>query len=68
MKLYTSSSGVLPRSIGIAPEKALKMAAWDGTLSFINYAYPQCPKGLQWMFAGSMAGAATTIIGEQTVA
>jgi hypothetical protein len=55
--------GVLPRSIGIAPEKALKMAAWEGGISLVNYAYPQCPKSLQWMFAGSMAGAATTIIG-----
>ena len=56
-------AGVLPRSIGIAPEKALKMAAWEGGLSLVNYAYPECPKSMQWMFAGSMAGAATTIIG-----
>ena len=60
-------AGVLPRSIGIAPEKALKMAAWDGGLSLVNYAYPECPKSMQWMFAGSVAGAATTIIGELPV-
>ncbi|CAI8041445.1 Mitochondrial substrate carrier family protein X [Geodia barretti] len=55
--------GVMVRSIGIAPEKALKMVAWDGGMYFANYAYPQCPKGLQWAFGGALAGAATTIIG-----
>ena len=40
------------------------MAAWEGGNSLVNYAYPQCPKSLQWMFAGSMAGATTTIIGD----
>ena len=57
-------TGILPRVIGIAPEKALQMAAWDGGNRLVNYVYPQCPKSLQWMFAGSMAGATTTIIGE----
>jgi hypothetical protein len=28
-----------------------------------NYLLPQCSKGFQWAFAGSVAGAATTIIG-----
>ena len=65
--LITPLAGVLPRSIGIAPEKALKMGAWEGGISLVNYAYPECPKSLQWMFAGSMAGAATTIIGELVV-
>lgn len=55
--------GVATRAIGIAPEKALKMAAWDGGMCFVNYAFPQCPKFLQWTFAASLAGAATTIIG-----
>ena len=57
-------SGVVVRSIWIAPEKALKMAGWDAGVNFVNYAYPQCPKGLQWLFGGAMAGAGTTIIGE----
>jgi hypothetical protein len=52
------------RSIGIAPEKALKMVAWEGGMCFVNYACPQCPKGVQWAFGGTLAGAATTIIGE----
>ena len=43
------------------------MGAWEGGISLVNYAYPECPKSLQWMFAGSMAGAATTIIGELVV-
>lgn len=40
------------------------MVAWDGGISFVNYACPQCPKGLKWTFAGAVAGAATTIVGE----
>ena len=58
-------TGVLPRSIGIAPEKALKMVAWDVAINFVNYAYPSCPKELKWVIAGSAAGAATTVIGEE---
>ena len=58
-------TGVVVRCIGIAPEKALKMAAWDGGINFINYAYPQCSKGLQWTFGGAMAGVGTTILGEK---
>ena len=41
------------------------MVAWDSTIDFFNYAYPNCPKGLQWVIAGSVAGAGTTIIGEE---
>ena len=63
--MYTHLTGVLPRSIGIAPEKALKMVAWDVAINFVNYTYPNCPKEIQWVIAGSAAGAATTIIGEE---
>ena len=41
------------------------MVAWDVAINFVNYAYPSCPKELQWVIAGSAAGAATTIIGEE---
>ena len=40
------------------------MAAWDGGISLINYAYPKSPKIVQWVFGGTLAGAATTIVGE----
>ena len=57
-------TGVMVRSIGIAPEKALKMVAWEGGMALVNYAFPNSSKVQQWMFAGSLAGAATTIIGK----
>ena len=41
------------------------MVAWDGTINFVNYAYPNCPKEFQWVIAGSVAGAGTTIVGEE---
>ena len=57
-------TGVIVRSIGIAPEKALKMVAWDRGMAMVNYAFPNSSKVKQWMFAGSLAGAATTVFGK----
>ena len=59
-------AGVLPRSIGVAPEKALKMVAWDVSLHLIDQYSPHCSQMLRWMIGGSAAGAATTIIGKIT--
>ena len=63
---HSMYAGVLPRSIGVAPEKALKMVAWDVSLHLIDQYSPHCHEMLRWMIGGSAAGAATTIIGKIT--
>ena len=51
------------RSIGIAPEKSFKIMGLQGGTHLANYLFPQCSKGFESAFAGSVGGAATTIIG-----
>lgn len=58
------TAGVLPRSVGVAPEKALKMVAWSISLGLIDNHYSQCPQTLRWLIGGTVAGAATTIFGK----
>ena len=56
-------AGVVPRSFGIAPEKALKMLVWDTSIRLTNHFAPQCSSTMRWLIAGSAAGAATTVFG-----
>ena len=55
-------TGLVPRTIGIMPEKAFKMQGWNIVGRYTDMF--ERPTVLKWILAGSAAGAATTIIGE----
>lgn len=52
-------AGVASRTIGIMPEKALKMFAW----TTVGRCFNENATWSKWIVAGSAAGAATTIVG-----
>lgn len=54
--------GLIPRAIGIMPEKAFKMQAYV-IVGAIMDKYLDKPTYTKWLVAGAAAGAATTIIG-----
>lgn len=61
---YSSfSPGLVPRTFGIAPEKALKMQAWVLVGRWVDR-HVDKPTITKWLMAGAAAGAATTLIGE----
>lgn len=64
--LYVTA-GVVPRTFGIAPEKALKMQAWVLVGRWVDR-HVDKPTFAKWSLAGAAAGAATTLIGESPVA
>ena len=55
-------AGLVPRTFGIAPEKALKMQAWVIVGRWVDR-HVENPTIMKWMLAGAAAGAATTAIG-----
>ena len=55
-------AGLVPRTFGIAPEKALKMQAWVIVGRWVDR-HVENPTIMKWLLAGAAAGAATTIIG-----
>ena len=57
------SPGLVPRTFGIAPEKALKMQAWVLVGRWVDR-HVDKPTITKWLMAGAAAGAATTLIGE----
>ena len=59
----SSPVGLVPRTFGIAPEKALKMQAWVLVGRWVDR-HVDNPTITKWMMAGAAAGAATTLIGE----
>ena len=61
--LAHAHTGLLPRTFGIAPEKALKMQAWVLVGRWVDR-HVEKPTITKWMLAGASAGAATTLIGE----
>ena len=61
--LCSLSSGLVPRTFGIAPEKALKMQAWVLVGRWVDR-HVDKPTITKWLMAGAAAGAATTLIGE----
>lgn len=63
--LFSLDSGLVPRTFGIAPEKALKMQAWVLVGRWVDR-HIENPTITKWMLAGASAGAATTLIGELT--
>jgi solute carrier family 25 aspartate/glutamate transporter 12/13/solute carrier family 25 carnitine/acylcarnitine transporter 20/29 len=54
--------GLVPRTFGIAPEKALKMQAWVLVGRWVDR-HVESPTITKWILAGAGAGAATTLIG-----
>ena len=58
-------SGVMSRTIGIMPEKAFKMQGWVIVGKLVESHNDQAIIS-RWLMAGAAAGAATTIIGENT--
>jgi hypothetical protein len=54
--------GLVPRTFGIAPEKALKMQAWVLVGRWVDR-HVDKPTITKWLMAGAAAGAATTLIG-----
>ena len=54
-------TGLVPRTIGIMPEKAFKMQGWNIVGRYTDMF--ERPTIFKWILAGSAAGAATTIIG-----
>lgn len=62
----SSLTGVVPRTFGIAPEKALKMQAWVLVGRWVDR-HVDNPTITKWLMAGAAAGAATTLIGELAV-
>lgn len=55
-------TGLIQRTFGIMPEKAMKMQAWEVSCKFIerkneNLMYTK------WLISGALAGAATTVVG-----
>ena len=54
---------MLARLFGIMPEKAMKMQAWIIVGRYMEKQFDN-PTYSKWLFAGAMAGAATTVIGE----
>ena len=60
-------TGLVPRTFGIAPEKALKMQAWVLVGRWVDR-HVEKPTITKWMLAGASAGAATTLIGEADTA
>lgn len=52
-------AGVVSRTIGIMPEKALKMQAWIQ----VGRYFSEDATYSKWIIAGSAAGAATTLVG-----
>lgn len=63
----SSHAGLVPRTFGIAPEKALKMQAWVLVGRWVDR-HVDNPTITKWMMAGAAAGAATTLIGESASA
>jgi solute carrier family 25 aspartate/glutamate transporter 12/13/solute carrier family 25 carnitine/acylcarnitine transporter 20/29 len=57
--------GLVPRTFGIAPEKALKMQAWVLVGRWVDR-HVESPTITKWILAGAGAGAATTLIGESS--
>jgi len=57
-------TGLVPRTFGIMPEKAFKMQGWIIVGRFMESRFER-PTISKWIVAGSVAGAATTIIGEE---
>lgn len=55
--------GLVSRSIGIMPEKALKMQAWIQVGRIVDRVHENATLS-KWIIAGSAAGAATTIVGK----
>lgn len=53
--------GLVPRTFGIAPEKALKMQAWVLVGRWVDR-HVDNPTITKWLMAGAAAGAATTLI------
>ena len=51
------------RLLGIMPEKAMKMQTWITVGRFMENKFDN-PTYSKWLFAGAMAGAATTVIGK----
>uniref|UniRef100_A0A1X7UVY5 Mitochondrial carrier protein n=1 Tax=Amphimedon queenslandica TaxID=400682 RepID=A0A1X7UVY5_AMPQE len=54
--------GLVQRMVGIMPEKAMKMRAWDVVEGYIEKKSPNA-KYTKWLLAGGMAGVATTVVG-----
>lgn len=57
-------TGLIPRTFGIMPEKAFKMQGWIIVGRFMESRFER-PTISKWIVAGSVAGAATTIIGKE---
>ena len=51
------------RLLGIMPEKAMKMQAWLIVGCYMDRQFDN-PTYSKWLFAGAVAGAATTVIGQ----
>ena len=51
------------RLLGIMPEKAMKMQTWIIVRNYIDTQFDSRLVYSKWLFAGAMAGAATTVIG-----
>jgi hypothetical protein len=60
---FSLLAGLIPRTFGIAPEKALKMQAWVMVGRWVDR-HVDNPTITKWMLAGASAGAATSLIGE----
>jgi solute carrier family 25 aspartate/glutamate transporter 12/13/solute carrier family 25 carnitine/acylcarnitine transporter 20/29 len=54
--------GLVPRTIGVAPEKMMKMLLWDKVNIFIDNNY-NTSVYTKWLISGAAAGAATTVVG-----
>lgn len=57
------SVGVTARVVGIMPEKAMKMQGWIIVGRYIERNFEDKTYA-KWLIAGSVAGAATTVVGE----
>ena len=61
------SAGLVSRTFGIMPEKAFKMQGWIIVGRYMESHFER-PTISKWLIAGAAAGAATTIIGEDSTA